>query len=44
MNELFNCKNIKWNGKEYVEQEDSELVAELEEEESDEDEDVEQEY
>jgi len=46
MNELFNCKNIKWNGKEYVEQEETELVAELEEEESDEDEDVdvEQEY
>ena len=24
MNELFNCKNIKWNGTQYVEQEDEE--------------------
>ena len=28
MNELFNCKNIKWNGTEYVEQELEQLKEE----------------
>ena len=42
MNQLFNCKNIKWNGVEYEELPDEELVATFADDDEDEEEDEEQ--
>ena len=42
MNQLFNCRNIRWNGVEYEELPDEELVAIFaDDEDEDEDEDEE---
>lgn len=38
MNKLFNCKNVKWNGNEYEELPEEELIAVFEDDEEDEDE------
>jgi len=43
MNQLFNCKNIKWNGVEYEELPDEELVAVFDEEEVEEENEEEEE-
>lgn len=36
MNRLFNCKNVSWNGSEYVELEEEEVIDDFEEEEEEE--------
>ena len=43
MNQLFNCKNIKWNGVDYEELPDEELVAEFDNEEEEHEEEHEEE-
>jgi len=40
MNQLFNCKNIKWNGSEYEELPEEDLVSNFEDEEDEEEEEV----